>query len=177
MSIELHCPQCEKLIRAPDNAGGKHGKCPYCEAKVYIPTPIKDDDLLTLAPIDEAEERRERQLREEAIKYAAAFDKDADLKTVPGEGTGSRGGAAASRRPQAPGEVVEVGDEVERFVLAMRDSKLDDAERIVNKLRRVGARARDYVEGLMLDPTPPPIEDVPRPLVQGFLKSLLSRLG
>ncbi|MCH7474571.1 MAG: cytochrome C oxidase subunit IV family protein [Gemmatimonadetes bacterium] len=37
MSIELHCPQCEKLIKAPDTAGGRHGKCPYCGRDVYIP--------------------------------------------------------------------------------------------------------------------------------------------
>ena len=115
MSIELHCPQCEKLIRAPDNAGGKYGKCPYCETKVYIPAP--------------------------------------------------------------PGEVIDLGDEVEAYVVAMRDSKLDDAERIVRKLKSAGARASDYVEGLMLDPAPPPLGDVPKPLMMGFLKSLLGRLG
>ena len=174
MSIELHCPQCEKLIRAPDDAGGKHGKCPYCDVKVYIPTPIADSELIGLAPIDEAEERRAAQERQEALRYAAAMDKDADLKVAPDDAGPLHGGG---RRPPAPpGEVIDIGDHVERFVLAMRDSELEEADRIAGKLKRVGPRARDYVEGLLLDPTPPPIDGIPRPLVQGFLKALLERL-
>ena len=175
MSIELHCPQCEKLIRAPDNAGGKHGKCPYCAAEVYIPTPVDDSDLIALAPVDEEEERRAAKEREEALRYTTAMDKDADLKVAPDDDGPPRG---VGRRPEStPGDVVDIGDHVERFVLAMRDSKLDEADRVARKLKRVGPRARDYVEGVLLDPTPPPIPGVPKPLVQGFLKALLERLS
>ena len=174
VSIDLHCPQCEKLIRAPDNAGGKHGKCPYCAAEVYIPVPFDDSELIGLAPIDEEEERRAEKERQEALRYATAMDKDASLKVAPDDSAPSRSGG---RRPEAPpGEVVDIGDHVERFVIAMRDSELDEADRIAGKLKRVGHRARDYVEGLLLDPTPPPIKNVPKPLVQGFLKALLERL-
>jgi hypothetical protein len=59
MSIDLHCPQCTKLIRAPDNAGGRHGKCPYCEAKVYIPTPPAEDDEIKIAPFDATDAKRD----------------------------------------------------------------------------------------------------------------------
>ncbi len=175
LSIEFHCPACEKLVRAPEAAGGKHGKCPYCDAKVYIPTPFKDDDLIPLAPMDEGEEGEADRLRKEAIRYATTMDKDVDAQTPPPETPPPRG--AGARRAEAPGEVIDVGDLVEKFVLAMRDSKLDDADRTANKLKRAGARARDHVEGLLLDPTPPPYEGVPKPLVQGFLKALLERLG
>jgi len=173
--IELHCPQCEKLIRAPDNAGGKHGKCPYCDTKVYIPTPVGDDDLIGLAPVDEEEERRADQERADALRYTTTMDKDPDLKVVPEEGPSAR--VAGGRRPEPPGEVIDLADLVEQFVLAMRDSKLDEADAKARQLKRAGPRARDYVEGLLLDPTPPPIKNVPKPLVQGFLKALLERLG
>ncbi len=177
MSIEFNCPSCEKSIRAPDTAGGKYGKCPFCEVKVYIPSPPSEGEEIGLAPIDEDEERRERELIRESVRYAAAFDKDPDK--LPPEGAEGRGGAGARRmaEPAAPGEVFEVADEVEAFVVAMRDSKLQDADRVVARLKRAGARSKDYVEGLMLDPTPPPIGNVPRPLLIGFLKSLLGRLG
>ena len=166
MSIELHCPQCEKLIRAPDNAGGKHGKCPYCAAEVYIPTPVEDSDLIGLTPIDEAEERRAAQERQEALRYATAMDKDADLKVAPDDAGPSRGGG---RRPEAPpGEVVNISDHVERFVLAMRDSKLEEADRIAGKLKRVGPRARDYVEGLLLAPPHRPSKASPSRWCRGF---------
>jgi len=178
MSIELHCPQCEKLIRAPDDAGGKHGKCPYCKHSVYIPLPSSGDDEIGLAPLDDDEERRAEELRRESISYAATLDKDPAAK---GEGGASgAGGAGARSRPEAaetPGEVIDIPAAVERFVLAMRDSKLDEAERIAGRLRRTGTRARDHIEGLMLDQMPPKIKDIPAPLMQGFLKKLLEMLG
>ena len=59
----------------------------------------------------------------------------------------------------------------------MRDSKLDDLERITTALRKSGSRARGYVEGLLLDEMPPQFEGVPTPLLKGFLKKLLEQLG
>jgi len=171
MPIEFHCPACEKQIRAPDAAGGKHGKCPYCDAKVYIPTPYKDDELIPLAP-DDIDENEEHRLREEAARYAALMDKDADAQASPPEGRESAKRGAAAQ----PGEVIDQGDLVKQFILAMKDSKLDEAERITGRLRRAGTRSRDYVEGMLLDPTPMPIEGVSKPLVQGFLRTLLERL-
>jgi len=176
MSIELHCPQCEKLIRAPDNAGGRHGRCPHCNAEMYIPMPSAEDDVIPLAPVDEQEERREAELHREAVRYAAAFDKDMASAEPPPESEPGAKGARRSASAPAPGEVVDIGDEVERYVEAMRDSKLDEADRVVAVLKRVHTRAHDYVEGLILDPAPPPIGNVPKPLMQGFLKSLLHRL-
>lgn len=174
MSIEFNCPSCEKSIRAPDTAGGKYGKCPFCEVKVYIPSPPSPDDgEIKIAPINEEEEQIERELIRESVRFAAAFDKDPDK--LPPEGAEGRGGARKTEPP--PGEVIDVADEVEAFVAAMRDSKLQDAERVLARLKRGGSRAKDYVEGLLLDPTPPPIGNVPKPLLMGFLKSLLGRLG
>jgi hypothetical protein len=177
VSIEFNCPSCEKSIRAPDTAGGRYGKCPFCDVKVYIPSAPSDEGEIGLAPIDAEEEKREQELIRESVRYAAAFDKESD-KLPPEGAVGRSAGTAGPRREAepAPGEVIEVADEVEAFVVAMRDSKLQDAERVLNRLKRAGARARDYVEGLMLDPTPPPIGNVPKPLLHGFLKSLLSRL-
>ena len=71
MSIELHCPGCQKLIRAPDNAGGRHGKCPYCERKVYIPTPASEVEVIDIAEPGEDEARQEELLRHESATYAA----------------------------------------------------------------------------------------------------------
>ncbi|MBI1825690.1 MAG: hypothetical protein HY287_08770 [Planctomycetes bacterium] len=186
MSIELNCPNCEHQIRAPDTAGGKHGLCPYCQTKVYIPVPVTDDDLIPIAPLDPDEEAHDRELKREAVRYSAAFDKEADAQGGAGDrearGTGparrpAPNAASSAANAPAPGEVIDIAEEVERFVIAMRDSKLEDADRVVAKLKRVASRARDYVEGLLLDPTPPPIGNVPKPLLNGFLKSLGGRLS
>ncbi|WP_425617066.1 hypothetical protein NA78x_000735 [Anatilimnocola sp. NA78] len=37
MTIEFPCPQCAQLVRTPDAAAGKRGKCPSCAAVVQIP--------------------------------------------------------------------------------------------------------------------------------------------
>lgn len=173
MSIEIHCPQCRKLIRAPDDAGGKRGKCPYCKESIYIPLPRGEAEEIPLAPIDEEEEERAEELRRESIRYIAAVDKATDSRFRGGDAASSASGA-----PSVPtaGEAVDVGAETEAFIIAMRDSKLDAAEAAAARLKRAGARGRDHVEGLLGDEIPPSFENVPAPVVQGFLKTLLSRL-
>ena len=170
MSIELHCQQCQKLIRAPDNAGGKRGKCPYCGNNVYIPTPSDGSEEIGIAPIDQEEERRAEELRREAIQYAARVDHATDA----GKADDRSAGAGV---PQPPGEVVDLNAEVETFVVAMRDSKLDEADAAAARLKRTGTRARDHVQGLLMDQMPLQVEGVPDPVVRGFLKALVSRLG
>ena len=61
MSIVLHCNHCGKKISAPDGAGGKWGKCPACHNEVYIPD-LNDDEELTLAPLDEEEQKQKKEL-------------------------------------------------------------------------------------------------------------------
>ncbi|MCH7631942.1 MAG: hypothetical protein IIB59_01910 [Planctomycetes bacterium] len=168
MSIELHCPQCEKLIKAPDTAGGRHGKCPYCGRDVYIPTISDDDEGIPIAPIDPQDRQREEELRRETARLTSAVERDTDA------GANSEGGRRAG---ETSGEAIDVDKIVERFVIAMRDSKLDDADKLAARLKRAGPSARDYVDRLMLDPSPPPIGDLPKPLLHGFLKALLQRLG
>jgi phage FluMu protein Com len=173
MSIELHCPQCQKLIRAPDEAGGRRGKCPYCKNSVYIPTPSDEVEEIALAPLDEDEERRAKEERRDSLRHYAAVDKAKDSKLPAGEAAASADGPP----PVSPvGEVVDVAVETETYIFAMRDSKLEAAEAAATRLKRVGPRARDYVQGLLVDEMPPQYENVPAPVVQGFLKALLSRL-
>ena len=168
MSIELHCTQCAKLIRAPDNSGGQYGKCPYCGKKVYIPPPEDKIETYEIAEVDEQDEAEAERLRREAIEYAA---------TVSHEAAQGKDSAGSKRPAQPPGAVVDTAAEVRRFVLAMRDSKLDEADRAVAKLKSAGRKSADYVQGLMLDEIPPTFENVPPPLLKGFLKTLAERLG
>lgn len=167
MSIELHCPGCGKLIRAPEDAGGRRGKCPHCKRSVYIPTALTDDDIIPLAPVDPAEEERDERMRRESSAYAASLSKAGE-------------GASAPKRPRPggppPGHVVDVSAEVTSYIRAMHKSKLEEAERIAKVLGSVASKAKDHIQGMMVDELPPSIEGVPPPLVQGFLKSLLSRL-
>ena len=174
MSIELHCPQCGKLIRAPEDSGGKKGRCPYCKRTVYIPTPLSDGDTIALAPIDPEEEARDAALRRESAQYAASVEKADGTTTTPS--TAGRGGKPSARPPKPAGDVVNIGDLVSSFIRAMHESKLPEADRIVEKLKKAGARAKDHVQALTLDEIPPAVGNVPPALAQGFLKALLGRL-
>lgn len=172
MAIELHCPGCSKMIRAPENAGGKRGKCPYCGGSVYIPMPPTEDDEIKIAPVDERTEKEREAMRREAIKYAADVDQAQGGKYDVGPP------ASGPRRAEssASADMIDVPRDVKNYILAMRDSNLDDAERIVARLRRRAAQARDYVEGLMLDQMGLSVKDVPPALTKGFLKTLSDRL-
>lgn len=177
MSIELHCPKCGKQIRAPDNAGGKHGKCPYCEGRVYIPMPPAAEDEIAIAPLDNDIERREAELRRELIAFETKLAKENKLAPTPaGEKPRSGDSAGDDELPEVAGEVVDCDAEVENFIQAMRDSRLEQAEQAVASLRRAGARARDFVQGALVDEMPPEVPGVPAPVLKGFLKTLLTRL-
>lgn len=170
MTIELHCPICQKLIKAPDDAGGKRGKCPYCKNLIYIPSAAaEDEEGFGLAPIDEGEAEREERLKAEAAAYSAELSRHTAKDSEEPDST-------AEAAPAPPGEVADLEGLVARYVHAMRDSELEAAEEIIRQLRRVRHRTRDYVQGRIVDEMAPPIGDVPEPLVKGFLKSLLDRM-
>jgi predicted Zn finger-like uncharacterized protein len=57
MAIEFNCPNCNAIIRVPDNAGGGKGRCPRCNTRIKVPKTSmprvekKDaDDLDLFAP-------------------------------------------------------------------------------------------------------------------------------
>ncbi len=174
MSIELHCPQCQKLIRAPNEAGGKRGKCPYCKNSLYIPLPADEVEEVALAPLDTEDEHEAEQLRRESARFAAEFSSSAvPAAEADGGDTSVRDADAAAGR----GGIIDAPAEVEAFIVAMRDSQLEEAEAAVSRLKRAGSEGRECVEGLMLGEMLPEFEHVPTPVVKGLLKKLLSQLG
>lgn len=53
MSQSLHCPRCNRRIKAPDQVAGKRVRCPHCEHTFLVPgggdpAPNEDDDWLSL---------------------------------------------------------------------------------------------------------------------------------
>lgn len=173
MSIELHCPQCEKLIRAPDEAGGRRGKCPYCKNSVYIPTASDESETIGLAPLDTVDEEKAEALRRESVKFASLVDHATDAKGISDESV------TEQDAPVIPfaNEGTDPAVEVESFIAAMRDSRLDDADEAAKRLKTAGHAAKKYVRSLIAEGTPPAVENVPPPVVAGFLKTLMDRLG
>jgi len=168
MAIEFHCYHCGKLVRAPDDAGGRHGKCPACHQSVYIPMPPEQIEPLELAPVDETEEReRERLLREtrELQRRLLSEREPADLAGAAAPGSG--GGALP---PELDMETLVI-----EYVEAMAAGELAQAEELAADIRADMKAAEEVIQRLTLDEIPPQrLAGIPRAVLVGFLKQLRS---
>ena len=159
-TIELKCEKCGKLVQAPAQAAGRRGKCPYCQASVYIPTPSVEE--IPLADEDTALLEHEAALQAERREIERAFRHD-DV-------------SVEASRPSA-GSGGDVKQAITAYLRAMRDSNFDGAEGAISTLKAKRAEARQIVEQMASDGMPPAeISDVPGPVYQGFLRNLLSQL-
>ena len=164
MSIELHCPQCQKSIKAPDAAGGKQGKCPFCKAPVYIPNPHDDIEILSITPIDEEEAKHDAELRHESAQFAAAIGHLA-------------GGEGKSDEDDPQAEFIDVESDVDIYIRSMHTSKLEGAQAAMARLKTGGKRSRKYINELLEAGAELPFGDVPEPLALGFLRKLLKKIS
>ena len=69
MAITFHCDHCGRKIEAQDGSAGKWGKCPACHNKIYVPN-LNPEEELKLAPVDESDEAKQKQLMDETYKLA-----------------------------------------------------------------------------------------------------------
>jgi len=67
MAIVFHCEYCGKEIKAADTAGGNGANVPAAINKVYVPS-LEAEEELRLAPIDNREAEKEKQLMEETYR-------------------------------------------------------------------------------------------------------------
>ncbi len=170
MSVEFHCSHCGMLVRAPDEAGGKWGRCPMCHQSVYVPMPDDRIEPLELAPEDETEEERRRRLEREAIELERAMLAD---RNPPPE-------TAASRAAGRTEGVLEPKPDIESLVLeyaiAMADGDLTRAEELAAEIRRDMKAAEEVMQRLTLDEVPhPKLAEIPRPVLVGFFRQLRQR--
>jgi len=173
VSIELHCDHCSKLIRAPDEAAGRRGKCPYCHQSVYIPSPPEAIEEIPLSPVDEGGEQEQKRLTEEmrrTQRELLAEHRPPPDRAVP-----------VSRESAMPETIRDEGDSVEDMVvdylLLMRESQLVEAEAVLADLLKQKAAARAVVERLSTDAVPPEaLAGIPAAVYHGFLKNLRSQL-
>jgi hypothetical protein len=164
MPIQFHCEHCGKKIEAPDNTGGKWGKCPRCHNKVYVPLPDTGDEL-KLAPIDEGDDLRQRQLRAETLEITQNILEEKTLPDNP-----------ASAPNSGPSEE-ELSEIVIRYLRQMYEGDLEDAQRtselIVTHRRRVPA-----ILNRIATSEPPDAEllDIPQQVLSGLIRNLRGQL-
>lgn len=166
MPIKFHCSCCGKKIEAPDNAGGKWGKCPGCHTKVYVPLPETDDEL-KLAPVDESEEQRKKQLLEETFRLTQDILQE---KNVP-EASVPVGPASDISEEQLTNHII-------RYLRQMVEGKLDAAQRTADLIvphRRQAIAILDYLA--RSDTPDPELEDVPQQVLSGLIRNLRTRIS
>lgn len=164
MSITFNCEHCGNEIKAPDTAGGKRGKCPYCQQSNYIPLPVSEEDIIPFA--------------EEEEQAAPQHEYMADLLRQEKELLAETGG-----KPETPLEHREqvAAKDLYHFVvnycLDLSSGKLDRAATYVPKLKKFGSPGKqaveDFISGRTIEPA---LSAIPGRVLAGFLTDLRDKL-
>jgi hypothetical protein len=176
MVIEFHCEHCSRIVKAPPDAGGRRGKCPHCGGLTYIPVAAEETGELDLAPIDQAEEARQKK----AIMEAAALQQRLlRERALPGEpaGKGPKGSTSSSTAPAPALSGKALISLIVNFVESMSSGKLDRSEEITQELLRNREKAKTLLDEISgEDLTAYGMPTLPRPVLLGFLKQLRAKL-
>ena len=168
MPIKLHCDHCGKRIEAPDNAGGKWGKCPACHNKVYVPQPVNSDDVLELAPIDETEEEKKKRLQREAFEITKDILGDSVVAEEPPE----------PGRPAQEISEAKLNNYIIRYLRQMADGDLDEAQTTADRIVPHRQQAIVILDGMARSDTPDPeLEDIPQQVLSGLVRNLRTRIS
>ncbi|MHC4572504.1 MAG: TFIIB-type zinc ribbon-containing protein [Planctomycetota bacterium] len=167
MTITFHCEHCGKKIEAPDNAGGKWGKCPSCQNKIYVPG-LDSDEELTLAPIDEGNRAKQKQLMAETYELTQDIlleretpDESSEVAT-PASGTSDK----------------ELTKNIVAYLQQMANGNLDQAERIANSIVPGGGRTLKILDSIALSEIPEPeLAGIPQQVLSGLIRTLRSKIS
>ncbi len=173
MPIEFHCEHCEKLVNAPDDAGGRRAQCPHCKGKCYVPTASDQLEEIPLAPLDQEEEKRRKQAHQEdvALQQSLLHERaDLDAPAKPASQASTTASPAQATTIDAKGLVYD-------YVEAMSGGRLEEADRIADRLLTVRDDVLRIIESIATDPlAASDMPAVPKPVLVGFLKQLRARL-
>jgi len=179
MAIEFHCVHCNLVIKAPEESGGKKGRCPHCKGVCYIPMPADQVGEYDVAPLDPQEERRRQAALSETaqLQHEILHDRSKPDERG-GRGGAARGGAGAgAERGSAVRPPESARERVVAYVEAMSEGRLEDAERYAFQLAAQKAEVLKLIERIMVDDVAAAgMPAVPRPVLVGFLKQLQARM-
>lgn len=163
MTIQFHCSHCGKKVTAPDAVGGRRGKCPYCQQSNYIPSPTSDDDIIDLAPLDDMEELRQKEME----KRLLAQEHDLIMAS------GSSSPAVEPLEQRSDLKPEDLYHYIVNYCLDMAGGKLEKAElaaRELLKYRHLSLTAiADFLGGKTLEPA---LNEIPAKVIQGLLNEL-----
>ena len=164
MPITFHCECCKKKVTAKDTAGGKWGKCPYCNHKCYIPTVRKpDEEELKLSPVDDEEEKKYEKIMREARGL-----KDALLHQTQGPPEPEN---SKTDDKQITGLII-------KYLKQMADGQIEDAQKTADKIVPFKGQTKAILEKIVLAARPEPeLANVPKKVLAGFARNIITRIG
>lgn len=169
MSISLHCESCKKKIKAPDNAGGKWGNCPYCKHRCYIPLPKSEEEPeLKLVPIDQSEETQMKELIEETHSLTQEILSES---YVPAEGATPAG----SNRTAQEKEVIK---QCILYLRQMADGELAAAQYTFSELKKNKKSTLRILSSMGRAERPEPeLADLSDGILQGLIRNASTQLS
>lgn len=169
MGIKFHCEYCGKKIEAPDNAGGKCGKCPACHNRLYVPNLNSgEEEELKLAPIDEGDRARQKELMAETRKLTQDILLERETPGEPSEAAVSESGASDE----------QLTNNIIAYLQQMANGDLDKAERTVGLITPHRTQAVKILNGIARSEMPDPeLADIPQQVLSGLIKNLRTRLS
>ena len=163
MTITFHCDYCSKKIEAPDDAGGKWGKCPKCHNKLYVPG-IDTGEELKLAPIDETDEEKQKRLMNETYELARNILLEREVPADAGS-------------PAYEMDEKELTKNIILYLRQMADGELNQAEATVESIVPSGKKARKIIDEIALSEIPEPeLANVPPQVLVGLVRTLRSKI-
>ena len=167
MAIIFHCEYCSRKIEAVDTAGGKWGKCPACHNKLYVPG-LESDEELKLAPVDETEEERKKELMAETFKLTQDILQEKEIPNGP---------ASHSRTAPKIGEQ-ELTKNIILYLRQMANGDLDEAQRTADAIVPYGPQAIAILDRVALSEMPEPeLADIPPHVLSGLIRNLRTRIS
>ena len=166
MAIIFHCQFCGKEIKAADSAGGKWGKCPTCQNKLYVPSPDADEDI-KLAPLDTQFEEKEKQLMAETYKLTQDILQEREVPDGP-----SKPGGAVYELSDS-----EIRKNVILYLRQMAQGNLDEAERTSALITPFRSKVLEIIDRIALSEIPEPeLKDISPSLLSGLIRDLRSKM-
>lgn len=177
MSIQFTCEHCGKDVKAPDDAGGKRGKCPHCKQSNYIPDPNAAGEELAVAPLDDDDPSHE--LAQEAHNLERALYDD-DVAPPPADHQRDRRAQQDSSEDNDSAVLRKSPEMIEQMIVeylkAMSDGHLTQAENLAHQIVAMGTAAHEMLDRMMADEMPPAaLNETPPAVLNKFYKQLRAR--
>lgn len=169
MTISFRCESCKKKVKAPDEAGGKWGSCPYCKHRLFIPRAKTDDEPeLKLAPVDESELSHIDDLMKETHSLT---QKILHEDSVIDEGVEDTAAAKAVGEKELTKQCII-------YLRQMADGDLMEAETTLAALKGSRKTAQRIFTAMSRSERPEPeLQDVPDSIMQGLIRDAVNKLS